>query len=91
MRRSSRRVKPRGEREFLVSSDMLLRDLKVMVRTSPPNLNTERLSLDNGDLQSGSIRPESHGERRISHRKSSHSRPAKSPARKSDIPSGKSE
>ena len=31
VRRSSRRVKPRGEREFLVNSDMLLRDLKVMV------------------------------------------------------------
>ena len=31
VRRSTRRVKPRGEREFLVNSDMLLRDLKVMV------------------------------------------------------------
>ena len=35
VRRSSRRVKPRGEREFLVSSDMLLRDLKVMVSLTP--------------------------------------------------------
>ena len=31
VRRSSRRVKPRGEREFLVNSDTLLRDLKVLV------------------------------------------------------------
>ena len=37
VRRSSRRVKPRGEREFLVSSDMLLRDLKVMVSLTLPS------------------------------------------------------
>ena len=32
VRRSSRRVKVRGEREFIVNSDMLLRDFKVKVR-----------------------------------------------------------
>ena len=31
LRRSSRRVKVRGEREFIVNSDMLLRDFKVKV------------------------------------------------------------
>ena len=39
VRRSTRRVKPRGEREFLVNLDMLLRDLKVMVSlTSHQNI-----------------------------------------------------
>ena len=33
VRRSNRRVKVRGEREFMVHSDMLLRDFKVKVRT----------------------------------------------------------
>lgn len=31
VRRSSRRVKVRGEREFMVDSDMMLRDFKVKV------------------------------------------------------------
>ena len=31
VRRSSRRVKVRGEREFIVNSDMMLRDFKVKV------------------------------------------------------------
>ena len=31
VRRSSRRVKVRGEREFVVNSDMMLRDFKVKV------------------------------------------------------------
>ena len=33
VRRSSRRVKVRGEREFIVNSDMMLRDFKVKVST----------------------------------------------------------
>ena len=34
VRRSSRRVKVRGEREFIVNSDMLLRDFKVKVENT---------------------------------------------------------
>ncbi len=36
VRRSNRRQKVRGEREFTVSSDMLLRDFKVKVRNLTP-------------------------------------------------------
>ena len=32
VRRSSRRQKVRGEREFIVNSDMMLRDFKVKVK-----------------------------------------------------------
>ena len=35
IRRSNRRQKVRGEKEVIVSSDMLLRDLKVKVRYQP--------------------------------------------------------
>ena len=69
VRRSSRRVKPRGEREFLVNSDMLLRDLKVMVSLEviiTPIIDIAILTSDYGNFQSCSLRPESHGERRIS-------------------------
>ena len=34
VRRSSRRQKVRGEREFIVNSDMMLRDFKVKVMSS---------------------------------------------------------
>ena len=92
VRRSSRRVKPRGEREFLVSSDMLLRDLKVMVSlTALPSLNIDHIvTSDNGNFQSCSLRPESHGEWRIPDGESSHSGAAQSPAVKSDISEGES-
>ena len=94
VRRSSRRVKPRGEREFLVNSDTLLRDLKVLVgfKIDHPRQTFDIVtsSLDNGNVQSCALRPESHGEWRISHRESSHSRPAEGVARKFDISEGES-
>ena len=92
MRRSSRRVKPRGEREFLVNSDMLLRDLKVMVSLCEvlSENNCYNITLDYGNFQSCSLRPESHGEWRIPDGESSHSGAAQSPAVKSDISEGES-
>ena len=56
VRRSSRRVKVRGEREFIVNSDMMLRDFKVKV-----NIKCYVIAkpydcyLVDGDFQSGTI------------------------------------
>ena len=55
VRRSTRRVKPRGEREFLVNSDMLLRDLKVMVSLKS-NQNT-RITLSLQIMETFKVAP----------------------------------
>ena len=61
VRRSSRRVKVRGEREFIVNSDMMLRDFKVKVCSRFMVLvsffNLVHFAADGG-VQGGPIRPE---------------------------------
>ena len=65
IRRSSRRVKVRGEREFIVNSDMMLRDFKVKVKRYKPFQCFNNCIHDTADggVQGGPLRPEPDGER----------------------------
>ena len=57
VRRSSRRQKVRGEREFIVNSDMMLRDFKVKVNIKCYVMAKpfDCYFLVDGDFQSGTI------------------------------------
>merc|ERR1712106_355832 len=55
IRRSSRRVKVRGEREFIVNSDMMLRDFKVNLMVNCEYLTGNHLSLGQLKVLPGSL------------------------------------